>query len=280
MKVRLLLALIALVTSLRAEPDLAAIGRERQELDRQTERASQQIDQDQEQALVPVHAKVRELKMAADRAFQTASLAVGAALLAGKGEVDTAAVEKARFEQLEVENLEANQLLPEAMDAFEERRAEAARAQSIAVAKIEAKMFAGQPGGDKAANLTIRRAELSAQWNEKIGRLDKELELAVRKIQREHTTRVNRAEARIAALGMKAGAVVNARVREKAAKGEAPTPADLTPSPDPALASAEAARDEARNALQTAIEQKQADFNPRRTALENQRDEELAKLEG
>ena len=73
---------------------------------------------------------------------------------------------------------------------------------------------------------------------------------------------------------------MNARVREKAAKGEAPTPADLTPSPDPALASAEAARDEARNALQTAIEQKQADFNPRRTALENQRDEELAKLEG
>ena len=105
MPARILFALLAFTAGLRAAPDFQALGRERQELDRQIERESQQIEQDQEQALVPVNAKIRELKMAADRAFQAASLAVGAAFLAGKGEVETAAVEKARFDQLEVENL-------------------------------------------------------------------------------------------------------------------------------------------------------------------------------
>lgn len=281
MKIRLLCALLALATTgLCADPDFAALARERQELDRRIERESQKIDQAQEQALIPVRAKVRELQMQTERAFQAASLAIGAAMLNGKDTVDTSAVEKAKFERLEVDNLENNQLAPESLDAFDDRRAALSREQEVGTAKIEAKMFAGQEGGAKLAEKLVRKAEITARWSEKIRSAEKELERATRKLQLEHTTRINRAEARIAALEIKAGVIMNARIREKAARGEAPMPADVIPVADPATPAAEAERDAARNALQTALEQQQADFSPRRTELENQRDEELAKIEG
>jgi len=279
MKIAALLPLLLAASTLTAAgPDVAAIQREQVALDQRNTRESQRIEQAQEEAMIPVRAKVRDLRAKAEREFRAASLAVVPALTAGKTGIDTAAIEQAKFALLEVDNIEANQLEPEGLEPFEAQRQAWSRQHDIAKAKIEAMLFDGMEGGEKARDAVVHKAEIMAKWSEKLDALGLELARAQRQLQLEHTSRINKAEARLVALGVKASAAMNARIQQKLKKGEAPTAEDAAPQPDPAQPAVEAERDEARNALQTALEKVQASFTPRRNELENQRDEELAKI--
>jgi BMFP domain-containing protein YqiC len=136
-------------------------------------------------------------------------------------------------------------------------------------------------GSDKARDEQFKRAEFNAQWQEKFDALDREERRAQQKLEFEQTSKLNALEAQIYALQQKQAWAAQKKMQEESKAGKTP---DMTAyaqalsavSPEAKVLTAQ--RDELKNALQTAREKLSAQYSVKRTDLQNQRDDDLAKL--
>jgi hypothetical protein len=282
MKLPLLLPVLA-VTALvaLAAPDFSAFQRERATLERGFEREEQKIDQAQEQAMIKIHSQERELRAAAERGG-TAGVDPATYMLSGgtKG-VDTEKMGQAKLAADEVSNRVANQLTPDAEEPFQAERAALNRRRTLELAKFDTKMIPDVEGAEKLRDQQIKRAELTARWEEKFDALEREERRAARKLEFEQTSKLNAVEAKLFVLQQQQAMAAQKKLQEEAQAGRAPDMAvysQLMTTVSPEAKALLVQKDELKNALQTAQEELSAQFGVKRTDLQNQRDDELAKL--
>lgn len=263
-----------------AEPDFAALQRERGEIERRYDREEQKISQAREQALIPVNARRRELEAAANRATM-GGVNLGAYAVSGGTEgVDLAKLEQAHFERLEAGNLADHQLEPEAAEKFQAQSDALARRRTLELAKLDTRMLPDGEGMEKLRAQLIRKAELEAKWSERSDALQREEQRARHALELERTTAINRAEAAIAVAGQKLAVAVTKKLKAEMQAGRAPDPTAYATAINQLPPELLAKRDELKNALETAREELRAKFRVRRDELDNGRTEELAKAEG
>ena len=282
MKTYLLLPLFAAAfLTAGADPDPAALQRGRAALERGFDREDQKISQAQEQAMIKVRARERELRAAAER-DSTAGVDLATFMMtAGAKGIDFDKIAAAKLATDEVSNQVNHQLTPEAEQTIQAQRDALNRRRTLELAKFDAKMIPDGEGADKARDEQIKRAELNAQWQEKTDALDREERRTLQKLEFEQTSKLNAVEAQIYALQQKQAWAAQKKLQEESQGGKTPDMtayAQALASASPEAKSLIVKRDELKNALQTAREELSAQYSVKRTDLQNQRDDDLAKL--
>jgi hypothetical protein len=276
---RLSAALLVSVGFLRAaEPDPEALARQRAQLERNFDRESQKIDQANEQAMIPLNAKRRELSAKIDRDNST-SLNLASYLASdGKTGLDIEKLKQVRFEQLEGSNQIDRQMFADIEEATQAKRDALDRRRNLERAKFDANAITGSEDAAKLRDEAIKRAEITAKWQEKIDALNREGRRAEFKLSLERHTAINHQEAEIFATEQKAAADA---MRQLNKGGDPKTNNMLTVAQksNELTQPLKAKRDEAVNALETALEELRANYSVRRTDLENERDDEIAKVQ-
>lgn len=282
MKTPLLLSVFAAtILTAWADPDPAALQRERAALERGFDREEQKINQAQEQAMIKVHARERELRAAAEREG-TAGVDVATYMMtAGAKGIDFDKIAAAKLATDEVNNQVAHQLTPDVDDTIQAQRDALNRRRTLELAKFDAKAIPTAEGSDKARDEQIQRAELNAKWQEKTDALDREERCALQKLEFEQTSKLNAIEAQIYALQQKQAWMVQKKLQEESQAGKTPDMtayAQALSSTSPEAKPLVAKRDELKNGLQTAREELSAQYNVKRTDVQNQREDDLAKI--
>jgi hypothetical protein len=283
MKFPRLLSLLAatLLSATAAQPDFAALQKERAALERGFEREEQKIDQAQEQAMIRIHSQERELRAAAER-DGTAGVDQATYMMSGgtKG-VDPEKLGQAKLAADEVSNRVNHQLTPDAEEPFQEQHAALNRRRTLELAKFDTRMVPDVEGADKLRDQQIKRAELTAQWEEKFDALEREERRAARKLEFAQTSKLNAVEAKLFVLQQRQALAAQKKMLEEAKTGRPPDMdaiSQLMTAVSPEMKPLLAQKDELKNALQTAQEELSAQFGVKRTDLQNQRDDDLAKL--
>ena len=231
--------------------------------------------------MIKVHAQERDLRAAAER-DSTAGVDLATYMLtAGAKGLDFDKIAAAKLAVDEISNRVNHQLTPAAEEPFQVQRDALNRRRTLELAKFDAKIIPDGEGADKLRESQVKRAELDARWQEKFDALEREERQAGQKLDFEQTSKINAAEAKIYALQQKQAWAAQAKLTEDTKAGK---PADMTAytqaltQATPELKAAAAQRDDLKNALQTAHEELTAQYNAKRTDLQNERDDEVAKL--
>ncbi len=268
-----ILALLLCVTTLAvAETDPAALQKQQQDIDRRERRDQQKIDQAEEQERIKLRSRERDELARVQRentalvgATITAATAGGKALL-----LDPDKVAQAKFDEDEVHNLINNQLGADITNRFNKQRSAVTRQYTLERAKLDAQQIDGGDDTAKQRDQATKVAELNDKFQAKLDDLAYDAAVDEAKLRFSNTTKINEAEKALTALMTK-------HLVEQSQKGNA---AVYNPTADPQYAKLCASRDEAKNALDTAIEESRAKFSAQRTDIENAKEDELAKLNG
>ena len=278
----LLLPLLSFATlAAFAEIDVAALQRERATLERNFEREGQKIDQAQEQAMIKVRSQERELRTKADHGNTNGVDLATYILTSGTKGIDFDKLAESKLAMDEVGNRVANQLTPQAEAPFQEQRDALSRRRTLELAKFDTKMLGDVEGADKQRDYLIKQAEINAQFQEKTDAVNREERHATDQLTFEQTTKINTVEAQIFVLQQKQIVAAQKKIQDEAKAGKQPDMtayAQLASAPTPEMQKLITQRDELKNSMQTSREEVNAQYNVKRTDIQNQRDDELAKL--
>lgn len=280
-KILLLPLLVAAAVAVRAEPDVAALQRERTTLERNFEREGQKIDQAQAQAMIKVRSQERELRAKADRGNTNGVDLATYMMSAGTTGIDFDKIAEAKLATDEVNNRMANQLTPQAEEPFQEQRDALNRRRTLELAKFDTKMLGDAEGADKQRDYLTKQAEINSQFQEKTDAIDREERRATNQLTFEQTSKINALEAQIFVVQQKQAVAAAKKIQDDAKAGkqaDMTAYAQIVSTTTPELQKLVAQRDELKNALQTSREEVNAQYNVKRTDIQNQRDDELAKL--
>jgi len=262
---------LLLATGGLAQIDPAALERQQKDIERHESRELQKIDQAEEQERIKLRARERDELAKIQRDINTTALTSTTAVVAtgSLASVNTAKLADYKFAQDEFANLLHNQLEPEMDNRFNHDRKAINRKYALERAKLDAQQIAGDDAA-KQRDQVLKTAEVSAKYQEQLDDLDLEQEAEAAKLRFSHTTRINAAERDLAAM-------ISKHIMDQAGKGAA---ASYNPAADPDFNKLSTVRDEAKNALQTALDELRAKFEVRRTDINNAREDEKAKITG
>ena len=254
-----------------AQPDPAALQKQVQDLERRERREQQKIDQAEEQDRIKLRARERDELARVQRESAVVATQASATMVAtgSMAAIDTTKLAAAKFSEDEVRNLIQNQLGADITNQYARQRNEVTRKYALERAKLDDQQLEGDDAA-KQRDLAIKTAELNARFQEKYDDLAVELAGEEAKLRFAQTTKINAAERDLAARTAK-------YLFEQSQKGAAAT---YNPTADPEYSKLVAARDQAKNALETALDELRAKYNVKRTDLDNAKEDEQAKLSG
>ena len=263
---------LLLAASAAAQADSTAFERAQKDIERKESRELQKVDQAQEQERIKLRARERDELAKIQRDINTTAMTSTAAVAATgtMTAVNTAKFADYKLAQDEFANLLHNQLEPELDGRFNRDRKAINRKYTLERAKLDAQQI---PDGEDAAKQraqAVKLAEAAAKFQEQLDNVDLEQEAEAAKLRFSHTTKINAAERDLAALVAK-------HMMEQAGKNAA---AMYNPTTDPDFNRLTAVRDDAKNALQTALDELRAKFDVRRTDINNALEDEKAKITG
>jgi hypothetical protein len=255
-----------------AQIDPAAVERQQKDIERRESRELQKVDQAEEQERIKLRARERDELAKIQRDINTTALTSTTAVVAtgSLSSVNTAKLADYKFAQDEFANLLHNQLEPEMDHRFNGDRKAINRKFALERAKLDAQQI---PAGDDAAkqrDQAGKLAEAADKYQEQFDHLELEQEVESAKLRFSHTTKINAAERDLAAM-------ISKHIMDQAGKGAA---AAYNPAADPEFNKLSTVRDEAKNALQTALDELHAKFEVRRTDINNALEDEKAKITG
>ena len=261
---------LVLVASALAQADPAAYERQQKEIERKEARELQKVDQAQEQERIKLRSRERDELAKIQRDINTTALTSTAAVVASgnMASVNTAKLAEYKFAQDEFANLLHNQLEAEVDGRFNRDRKAINRKYALERAKLEAQQLEGEDAA-KQRSQAVKLAEVTGKFQEQFDNLDLEFEAEAAKLRLANTTKVNAAERDLSAM-------VSKHIMEQAGKGTAATA--YNPAVDPEFNKLSAVRDDAKNALQTALDELRAKFDVRRTDINNAQEDEKAKI--
>ena len=264
-----LFLLLAALASAQSDP--AAMERQQKDLERKESRELQKVDQAQEQERIKLRARERDELAKIQRDINTTAMTSTAAVVASGSmtAVNTAKLADYKFAQDEFANLLHNQLEAEVDGRFNRERKAINRKYGLERAKLEAQQLEGEDAAKQRAQ-AVKLAEATDKYQEQFDNLDLEFEAESAKLRLAYTTKVNAAERDLSAL-------VSKHIMEQAGKNSA---APYNPAADPEFNKLSAVRDDAKNALQTAVDELRAKFDVRRTDISNAQEDEKAKITG
>ncbi|HEY4245619.1 MAG TPA: hypothetical protein VGM64_02120 [Lacunisphaera sp.] len=261
---------LLLGAGLFAYADQASVDRDRKDLDRKESRELQKIDQAEEQEHIKFRSRERD-ELAKIQRDLNSSAATATATVVATGTMstlDTAKLAQYKFLQDEVSNLIQNQLTAEASARFTHDRSAINRKYTLERAKLDAQQIDAGDATAKQRDTALKTADITAKYQEQLDDLAQEEALANAKERFEQTTKINAGERDLSAFASK-------QLMAQMGKANA-TP--YNPTADPEYNKLAAVRDEARNALETSLDELRAKFNVKRTDINNARDDDLAKL--
>ena len=263
---------LLLAASAAAQADSTAFERAQKDIERKESRELQKVDQAQEQERIKLRARERDELAKIQRDINPTAMTSTAAVAATgtMTAVNTAKFADYKLAQDEFANLLHNQLEPELDGRFNRDRKAINRKYTLERAKLDAQQI---PDGEDAAKQraqAVKLAEAAAKFQEQLDNVDLEQEAEAAKLRFSHTTKINAAERDLAALVAK-------HMMEQAGKNAA---AMYNPTTDPDFNRLTAVRDDAKNALQTALDELRAKFDVRRTDINNALEDEKAKITG
>ena len=263
---------LVLAACLSAHADPAAVERQQKEIERKESRELQKVDQAQEQERIKLRARERDELAKIQRDINTTAMTSTAAVAASSNmaSVNTAKLADYKLAQDEFANLLHNQLEPEMDGRFNRDRKAINRKYALERAKLEADQLEGEDAA-KQRSQAVKLAETTDKFQEQFDNLDLEFEAESAKLRFANTTKINTAERDLAAMIAK-------HIMEQAGKGAAA--AAYNPATDPDFNKLSVVRDDAKNALQTAVEELRAKFDARRTDISNAQEDEKAKITG
>jgi hypothetical protein len=272
---RKLITLLSLLITLPlawAEVDQAAIDKQLKDVERRESRERQKVDQAEEAERIKLHSRERdELARVQRENTAVAMQAVGTiTATGGVAKVDTAALAQAKFAEDEVRNLIQNQAGAEISRRFDHDRRALDRKFNLERARIEAQRLDAGDDAAKQRDVAIKTAEINDRFQEKEDDLALEEAGEESKLRFTSTTKLNDAERALAEMV----------ARHLFTQIQKPDATAYNPAADPEYTKLAAVRDQAKNALDTALEELHAKFNNRRTDLNNEKEDELAKLGG
>ena len=275
MSPRLLLGLLCCAPVLAladAAPDPAAVQKQIQDLEKQQRREAQKIDQAEEQERIKLRARERDelAKVQRDTSSAVATATTGAVATGTTAAFDPAKFAQLKFAEDEVHNLIQNQLGAEISLRFDRERKALDRKYALQRAKLEAQQIDAGDDTAKQRETATKTADLNDQYQQKYDDLALEQATEEAKVRYARTTAINTAERDLAAL-------MNKRMLDQTSK---PGAAPWNPAADPDYAKLTAARDQAKNELETALDEVRAKFSSRKTDLDNAKEDDLAKLNG
>ena len=263
---------LLLVASAAAQADPAALERQQKDIERKESRELQKVDQAEEQERIKLRTRQRDELAKIQRDLNATALTstVAVAATGTMGAVNTAKLAEYQFAEAELSNLLENQLGAELNARFNRERKAINRKYALERAKLEAQQMTGSEDAAKQRDQALKLADVAAKYQEPFDNLDLEQEAESAKLRFSHTTKVNAAERDLAAMVAK-------HLMDQAGKGAA---AAYNPAADPEFNRLSTVRDEAKNALQTALDELHAKFDVRRTDINNALDDEKAKITG
>jgi hypothetical protein len=269
---KLAIVSLLLVAGAAAQADPAAFERSQKEIERKESRELQKVDQAEEQERIKLRARERDELAKIQRDINTTALTSTAAVVASGNvaSVNTAKLADYKFAQDEFANLLHNQLEPEMDGRFNRDRKAINRKYALERAKLEAQQIPDGEDAAKQRDQAGKLAEVADKFQAQFDSLDLEHEAEAAKLRFSHTTKINAAERDLSAM-------VSKHVMDQAGKGAA---AVYNPAADPEFNRLSAVRDDAKNALQTALDELRAKFDVRRTGINNALDDEKAKVTG
>ena len=263
---------LLLTASAVAQADPAAYERQQKDIERRESRELQKVDQAMEQERIKLRARERDELAKIQRDINTTALTSTAAATATGSltSINTAKLADYKFAQDEFANLLHNQLEPEMEGRFNRDRKAINRKYTLERAKLEAQQIPDGEDATKQRDQAMKLAGVAEKFQEQLDNVDLEQEAEAAKLRFSHTTKINTAERDLTALTTK-------HLMEQAGKGAA---AVYNPAADPEFNRISAVRDDAKNALQTALDELRAKFDVRRTDINNALDDEKAKVTG
>lgn len=266
----------AVVMAADADP-----AKERARIEREYTRDTQKVDQAREQAMIPVNSKRRELAAKVERENSTVLNLSTYLLTNGASGVDFDKIQQIRFEQLEGTNRIERQMIADVDDKAQEKRDEFERRRTLDLSRLDAQAITEGEEAAKQRAAAIKRAEITAKWQEKIDALNREGHRAEAKLSLEKHTELNRLDAEIYVTEQKAlfDALKKMQAESKSGKDAGAAYANALRPVNQATQALKEKRDTLSNEIETALEQLRAKFNAQRTDLENGRDDDLAKIE-
>ncbi len=266
----LLVLLLAAPLAGLADPDPAAYARQQQEIERKEGRELQKVDQAEKLERIKLDSRKRDDLAKIQRDINSTAMSSTAAVVAtgSMAAIDTAKLSQYQFLQNELDNQVANQLEPAMQAPFNRERKAINRKYALERAKLDANQVSGDDAA-KQRDQAVRLAELADKYQQQLDDLDLELAAETAKLRFAHMTKINAAERDL-------GAMVSKHVMDNAAKGSAA--AAYNPATDPEYNKLVAARDSAKNALQTALDELNAKFDVKRTDINNALEDDKAKV--
>lgn len=263
---------LLLTASAAAQADPAAFERAQKDIERRESRELQKVDQAQEQERIKLRARERDELAKIQRDINTTALSSTATVAAtgNLASINTAKLADYKLAQDEFANLLHNQLEPEMDGRFNRDRKAINRKYALERAKLEAQQIPDGEDAAKQRDQAGKLADVADKYQAQFDSLDLEQEAEAAKLRFSHTTKVNTAERDLAAMVAK-------HIMDQAGKGAAAT---YNPATDPEFNRLSTVRDEAKNALQTALDELRAKFDVRRTDINNALDDEKAKITG
>lgn len=255
-----------------AQPDPAALQKQTQDLERRERREQQKIDQAEEQERIKLRSREREELARVQRDSATAAGTATATVVAtgSLASLDYTKLAQLKFAEDEVRNLIQNQLGAEITVRFDRDRKALERKYTLERAKLEAQQIDAGDDTAKQKEQALKTADVNAKFQEQLDNLASEQAGEEAKLRFSHTTRINAAERDLAELTTR-------HILQQSAKGSA---AMFNPTTDPEYAKLAAARDQARNNLETALDELRAKDSARTTDIQNAKEDELAKVAG
>ena len=273
---RKLITLLSLLITLPlawAEVDSAALDKQLKDVDRRESRERQKVDQAEEQDRIKLRSRERdELARVQRENTAVAMQAMGTITATGNiAHVDTAALAKAKFAEDEVRNLMQNQDGAEISRRFDHERRALDRKFALERAHIEAQRIDAGDDTAKQRDVANKTADINNRFQERDDDLTLEEAAEEAKLRFTYTTKLNAAERDLADMVAKH---MFAQIEKGSAAGA------YNPAADPEYTKLAAVRDQAKNGLDTALEEMHAKFNTRRTDISNEKEDEVAKLSG
>ncbi|MEO6992058.1 MAG: hypothetical protein ABI273_00390 [Lacunisphaera sp.] len=263
---------LLLGAGLFAHADQASVDRDRKDLDRKESRELQKIDQTEEQERIKIRSRERDELAKIQRDLNASAGAATAAIVATgtMATLDTAKLAQYKFLQDEVNNLIQNQLTAESSAHFTHDRSAINRKYALERSKLDAQQIDAGDDTAKQRDTALKTAEITAKYQGQLDDLAQEEAIATAKQRFEQTTKINAAERDLSAFATK-------QMMAQMGKANA-TP--YNPTADPQYNKLAAVRDDAKNSLETSLDELRAKFNVKRTDINNARDDDLAKLSG
>ena len=267
---KLLLLFLSFTSLVWAQADSAAREKQSRDLERRENRERQKIDQAEEQERIKLRTRERDELAKVQREATVAAGTTTAAVVAtgSLAAVDTTKLAKLKLAEDEVHNLIDNQLGAEITARFEHDRNALNRKYNLERAKREAEQIDAGDDTTKQRDRAVKTAEINAKFQEQVDDLTFAEANDKAKLRFTHTTKINTAESELAALTAKL-------VFEQSAKG---TAAGFNLAANPDFIKLTAARDQAKSALETALDELHASYQTRHTDIDNATEDELAKL--